>query len=294
MNTEAIVVEKLARGYGGPPVLQGLDFRVARGSIYGFLGRNGSGKTTALKTLAGLIRPESGSVRVLDGDPWTFGALERQRVGYVSEKQSLPPLSRVSKLVKFCAQLYPAWDHELCDGLLSRFQIPLKSRVHKLSLGQQRLLAFVLALAPRPDVLLLDEPAANLDVVARREFLDRILELIRDGEKSVLFSTHILSDVERVADRVGILSDGKLVVDESLDDLKESVRQLRFFGFQGAPPAEIPGALRVRRDKNELMAVLRLNGPDAPAQLAARLGCQVEDNPLSLEDLFIELTRNSR
>jgi len=130
--------------------------------------------------------------------------------------------------------------------------------------------------------------------VARREFLDQILELIRDGRKSVLFSTHILSDVERVADRVGILSDGRLVVDESLDDLKESVRPLRFFGFQGSPPAEIPGALRVRRDKNELMAVLRLNGPDAPAQLAARLGCEVEDNPLSLEDLFVELTRNSR
>src|ERR1035437_4688285 len=106
MNTEAIVVNNLTRGYGGPPVLRGLDFRVPKGSIYGFLGRNGSGKTTALKTLAGLIRPESGSVRVLDGDPWTFGAVERQRVGYVSEKQSLPPLSRVSKLVKFCAQLY--------------------------------------------------------------------------------------------------------------------------------------------------------------------------------------------
>jgi ABC-2 type transport system ATP-binding protein len=294
MNTEAIVVEKLTRGYGGPPVLRGLDFQVSKGSIYGFLGRNGSGKTTALKTLAGLIRPESGEVRVLDGDPWTFGAAERQRVGYLSEKQSLPPMSRVSKLVRFCAQLYPAWDHSLCDGLLNRFQIPQKSRVAKLSLGQQRLLAFVLALAPRPDVLLLDEPAANLDVVARREFLDQILELIRDGEKAVLFSTHILSDVERVADRVGILSDGALVVDESLDDLKESVRQLRFFGFQGPPPAEIPGALRVKRERDELLAVIRLDGPDAAAQLATRLGCQVEDNPLSLEDLFIELTRNSR
>jgi ABC-2 type transport system ATP-binding protein len=294
MNAEAIVVGKLTRGYGGPPVLRGLDFRVPKGSIYGFLGRNGSGKTTALKTLAGLIRPESGEVRVLGGDPWTFGAVERQRVGYLSEKQSLPPMSRVSKLVNFCAQLYPAWDHSLCDGLLSRFQIPLKSRVIRLSLGQQRLLAFVLALAPRPDVLLLDEPAANLDVVARREFLDQILELIRDGEKAVLFSTHILSDVERVADRVGILSDGALVVDESLDDLKESVRQLRFFGFQGPPPTEIPGALRVKRERDELLAVIRLDGPDAATQLATRLGCQVEDTPLSLEDLFIELTRNSR
>lgn len=294
MNTDAIVVNNLTRSYGGPPVLKGLEFRVPKGSIWGFLGRNGSGKTTAIKTLAGLIRPESGDVRILDGDPWTFGAIERQRVGYLSEKQSLPPMIRVSKLVKFCASLYPAWDHPLCDGLLNRFQIPMKSRTYKLSLGQQRLLAFVLALAPRPDVLLLDEPAANLDVVARREFLDQILELIRDGEKSVLFSTHILSDVERVADRVGILSDGKLVVDGSLDDLKESVRQLRFFGFQGEIPDQIPGAIRLRRDRNELMAVLRLDGPDAAAQLASRLGCQVEDNPLSLEDLFIELTRNSR
>ena len=294
MNTEAIVVNNLTRGYGGPPVLKGLDFRVPKGSIWGFLGRNGSGKTTAIKTLAGLIRPESGEVRVLGGDPWTFGAIERQKVGYLSEKQSLPPMIRVSNLVKFCAGLYPAWDHPLCDGLLNRFQIPSKSRTHKLSLGQQRLLAFVLALAPRPDVLLLDEPAANLDVVARRDILDQILELIRDGEKSVLFSTHILSDVERVADRVGILSDGKLVVDGSLDDLKETVRQLRFFGFQGPIPDRIPGAIRLRRDRKELLAVLRLEGPDAAAQLARRLGCQVEDNPLSLEDLFIELTRNAR
>jgi len=294
MNTEAIVVEKLTRGYGGPPVLRGLDLRVPKGSIYGFLGRNGSGKTTALKTLAGLTRPDSGSVRVLDGNPWTFGAGERQRMGYLSEKQSLPPMFRVSKLVRFCAQLYPAWDHSLCDGLLGRFQIPLRSRVHKLSLGQQRLLAFVLALAPRPDVLLLDEPAANLDVVARREFLDQILELIRDGKSSVLFSTHILSDVERVADRVGILSDGALVVDEPLDDLKESIRQLRLFGFSGPLPKEIPRAIRLRQDRNELLAILRLDGPDAAAQLAKRLGCQIEENPLSLEDLFIELTRNSR
>ena len=108
----------------------------------------------------------------------------------------------------------------------------------------------------------------------------------------MLFSTHILSDIERVADRVGILSDGKLIVDESLDDLKESVRQFRLFGFQGPLPTGIPGALRVKRERGELMAVLRMDGPDEAKKLAAQLRCQVEDNPLSLEDLFIELTRN--
>lgn len=293
MNDEALTMENVTRGYGGAPVLKALNLRVARGSIYGFLGRNGSGKTTAIKTLAGLTRPSAGSVRVLGGDPWIFGAEERQRVGYLSEKQTLPPLMRVSKLVKFCAQFYPAWDHNLCDGLLRRFDVPGKRRVHQLSLGQQRLLGFALALAPRPDVLLLDEPAANLDVVARREFLDQILELIRDGEKTVLFSTHILSDVERVADHVGILSGGSLIADEPLDVLKETVRQVRFFGFRGALPQEIPGALGVRRDRDEILAVLKISRPQDVSRLAEQLGCQAEEHSLSLEDLFIELTRKN-
>ena len=293
MNDDALVTNDLTRDYGGPPVLRGLNMTVRRGSVYGFLGRNGSGKTTAIKTLAGLIRPTSGTVRALGGDPWEFGAAERQRVGYLSEKQMLPPLMKVAKLVKFCAQFYPQWDHALCDGLLGRFDIPRQSLVHRLSLGQQRLLGFALAIAPRPDVLLLDEPAANLDVVARREFLDQILELIRDGEKTVLFSTHILSDVERVADQIGILSAGRLVVDQSLDDLKESVRQVRLFGFRGEMPAQIPGALNVRRERGEMLVVLNNGSNGRLDTLAAELGCQAEVRDLSLEDLFIELTRNN-
>jgi ABC-2 type transport system ATP-binding protein len=293
MNDDALTVENLTRDYGGPPVLRGLNMKVRRGSVYGFLGRNGSGKTTAIKTLAGLVRPTNGTVRVLGGDPWDFGSAERQKMGYLSEKQTLPPLMRVASLVKFCAELYPAWDHGYCDGMLSRFDIPARRRVHRLSLGQQRLLGFVLAIAPRPDVLLLDEPAANLDVVARREFLDQILELIRDGEKTVLFSTHILSDVERVADHVGILSGGRLVVEEPLDDLKESIRQVRLFGFQGAVVEHIPGALSVRRNGGEVLAVLSQGSDANVAALAARLGCQSEIRDLSLEDLFVELTRNN-
>lgn len=293
MNDDALTVENLTRDYGGPPVLQGLNIRVRRGSVYGFLGRNGSGKTTTIKALAGLVRPTSGTVRVLGGDPWGFGSLERQRLGYLSERQTLPPLMKVASLVKFCAQLYPAWDHAFCDGMLSRFDIPLRRRVHRLSLGQQRLLGFVLAIAPRPDLLILDEPAANLDVVARREFLDQILELIRDGKKTVFFSTHILSDVERVADHVGILSGGRLIVEESLDDLKESVRQVRLFGFRGEAPDQIPGALNMRKNRGEVLAVLS-HGPEANVDtLAARLGCQAEVRDLSLEDLFVELTRNN-
>lgn len=293
MNDDALTVENLTRDYGGPPVLKGLNMRVRRGSVYGFLGRNGSGKTTAIKTLAGLVRPKSGTVRVLGGDPWGFGSAERQRVGYLSERLTLPPFIKVASLVKFCARLYPAWDQAFCDGMLSRFGIPSRQRVYRLSLGQQRLLGFVLAIAPRPDVLILDEPAANLDVVARREFLDQILELIRDGEKTVFFSTHILSDVERVADQVGILSGGRLVVEESLDDLKESIRQVRLFGFHGELPEQIPGALSMRKSRGEILAVLHYGSEGNVDTLAARFGCQAEVRDLSLEDLFVELTRNN-
>ena len=293
MNDDALAVENLTRDYGGPPVLQGLNMNVRRGSIYGFLGRNGSGKTTTIKALAGLVRPTSGTVRVLGGNPWDFGSVERQRVGYLSERLTLPPFIKVASLVKFCAQLYPAWDHAFCDGMLSRFDIPPRRRVYRLSLGQQRLLGFVLAIAPRPDVLILDEPAANLDVVARREFLDQILELIRDGEKTVFFSTHILSDVERVADQVGILSGGRLVVEESLDDLKESIRQVRLFGFHGELPEQIPGALNMRKGSGEILAVLHHGSDGNVDALAERFGCQAEVRDLSLEDLFVELTRNN-
>lgn len=291
MNDNVIEIKNLTRGYDGQEVLKNLDLTVRRGSVYGFLGRNGSGKTTTIKILAGLLRPSSGTARVLGGDPWTFGAPERWNLGYLSEKQTLPPLARVRKLIDFCARLYPEWDRPLCESLVSRFQISPGQRVHKLSLGNQRLLAFILAIAPRPDVLLLDEPAANLDVVARREFLDEILALIRDGGKTVLFSTHILSDVERVADEIGILAHGSLKAAAPLDDLKEGIKEIRFFDFTGPPPIEVPGALHFKRTDREIVAVLPVDR-DGPRQIAARWHCRFEIHDLSLEDIFIQITRH--
>jgi ABC-2 type transport system ATP-binding protein len=288
----AVEFENLERGYGGPPVLKGLNLRVPVGHVYGFLGRNGAGKTTAIKMMAGLMRPCAGSVRVLGGDPWSFGAPERSRVGYLSETQNLPPTMRVRSIVEFCAPLYERWDTGLCESLLSRFGIDPTRRIAKLSLGQQRLVGFAMAIAPNPDLLILDEPAANLDVVARREFLDEILELIREGGKTVFFSTHVLSDVERIADSVGILRGGSLLVDEPLDELKETFQKVRLFAFSGEIPKEVPGAMSLRRSGDELSLVLRIRTTGDLERLASGLRCQAEAHPLPLEDLFIELTRN--
>ena len=291
MNEIPILVDQVNRSFGKTAVLDGLSFSVQPGSIYGFLGRNGSGKTTTLHLLAGLSRPGSGTVRVLGHDPFTMTARERQWLGYMSEKPVLPPFSTVRSLLRLSRALYPSWDVALADALLGRYGITPRTRVATLSAGNQRLLNFVLAIAPRPRVLLLDEPAANLDVVARREILDDILELLRSTGSTVFFSTHILSDVERVADQIGILARGRLRVSEPLDQLKDSIRQVRFFGFRdGAPAAEIPGSFRTVRSRQEILATVRGNAD--PAAWARRWACEYETRALNLEDIFVELSRH--
>lgn len=293
MTTAPILVHNIRRSFDGPPVVKDLSFSVKPGSIYGFLGRNGSGKTTTIRMLAGLIKPQAGEVRILGNDPFTIGAAERQWLGYMSEKAAIPSYARVRTVLKLGRELYPAWDSALADALLAKYDLSPNKRFMTLSQGNQRLLSFIMAIAPRPRVLLLDEPAANLDVVARREILDDILELIRDCGCTVLFSTHILSDVERVADEIGILAKGNLRVSEPLDSLKNSIRQVRFFGFKnGAPSGDIPESFRTVRDRDELTLTLRTNSLTTPETLAQRWSCQQETRALSLEDIFVELSRN--
>ena len=293
MNEDPIHVQNVSRSFDGPPVVNDLSFSVKPGSIYGFLGRNGSGKTTTLRMLAGLIKPQRGQVRILGHDPFNIGAEERQWLGYMSEKAVIPMQTKVSSVLKLGRDLYPTWDVTLADALLAKYDLSPNKRFAALSQGNQRLLGFILAIAPRPRVLLLDEPAANLDVVARREILEDILDLIRDCGCTVLFSTHILSDVERVADEIGILAKGGLRVSEPLDSLKDSIRQVRFFGFKNAVPQDdIPESFRTVRTNGEVTMTLRTSTLTTPQTLAQRWSCQQESRALSLEDIFIELSRN--
>jgi len=293
MNEAPILVQNVSRSFDGPPVVKDLNLSVKPGSIYGFLGRNGSGKTTTLRMLAGLIKPHAGEVRVMGNDPFTIAATERQWLGYMAEKAVIPAYTKVRSVLNLGRDLYPTWDAALADALLAKYALSPKKRFMTLSQGNQRLLGFIMAIAPRPKVLLLDEPAANLDVVARREILDDILELIRDCGCTVLFSTHILSDVERVADEIGILAGGNLRVSEPLDSLKDSIRQIRFFSFKnGSLPGDIPESFRTVRGKDEITITLRTNSLTTPETLARRWSCQQETRALSLEDIFVELSRN--
>ncbi len=292
-NDTPIVLKNVSKSFDGQAVVKDLNLAVKAGGIYGFIGRNGAGKTTTLRMLAGLTKPHTGEVRIWGSDPFGIGAEERQWLGYMPEKPGIPAFASACNMLKLGQGLYPNWNNALAESLLSKFNLAPRKRFSNLSQGSQRLLGFIMAIAPRPKVLLLDEPAANLDVVARREILDDILTLIRDCDCTVLISTHILGDVERVADEIGILAHGKLQVSEPLDTLKDSIRQVRFYGFKNGLPAEgLPKSFRTVQDKNELTVTLRTNPAITPEKLAERWCCQYEVRTLGLEDIFVELSRN--
>lgn len=296
LSTEYVIeAEGLSRAFDRTQALRDFTLRVPRGGIYGFLGRNGAGKTTAIKILAGLIRPNAGTVRVLGLDPSALTPENRQRIGYVSEKQILPTFIKVHKLIQFCSQFYPDWNQAIVDKLIASFRIDPNKKISALSNGAQRQVAFILALAQRPELLILDEPASTLDVVARREFLDEILNLIRESEAktTVFLSTHILSDIERVADHIGILVDGTLKISEPLDELKETVKQVRFHSFTNGPrEITLPETYYCQKNSTEVFLTARIREESVVAEAARHAGAQYEIYNLSLEEIFIKLARN--
>lgn len=286
-----IAFERLTHYYGDTKALDTLTLDVPSGCVFALLGRNGAGKTTAIKCLLGFLGPTRGVARILGHDAAALPPEARGRIGYVAEGQRLVPWMRVRELVAYQRASFPTFDAELCASHLKRLGLPEKRRVFQLSRGMRAQLALALALAPRPEVLVLDDPAMGLDAVVRREFLDVMIDLIAEEGRTVLFSSHILTDVERVADRVAILDKGVLRVNAPLDDVKRRVRRyhVQFAGEAPEPPA-MTGLLRARRRRNELVLTV-VDGEGSVEPLCRELGARaVEMEPLNLEDLFVDYT----
>jgi ABC-2 type transport system ATP-binding protein len=283
------------KSYGSHEAIRDLSLSIPTGSVFGLLGRNGAGKSTALRCLVGLERHDSGELRVLDHDPLRLNATMRQRIGYLAEAGVPFPAATAEQLIRLCAPLYPRWSRALEEQVLGRFQIEPRRKLRELSLGQQRAVGLMLAACPQPELLILDEPAANLDAVVRREFLETVLTLVGQSQRTVIFSSHILSDVERVADRVAILHHGQLLIERPLDELKEQVRRLRLM-FGGTAPANftIPGLLAVRRAPRELLATVIGYDDDAIELLANSVHARIEVQALGLEELFIDLVGDTQ
>jgi ABC-2 type transport system ATP-binding protein len=290
VSDTAFSFEAVTKRWKTVEALRGLTWSIPRGSVVGLIGRNGAGKSTAIRCLVGLQRPSSGTVRLLGEDPWKMSPESKQRLGYVSERPIPFPAATAEDLMGFCARLYARWDPELAGNLLARFSIDPRRKFRDLSLGQQRAVALLLALAPRPEVLVLDEPASNLDPVMRRQFLDEVLDLVADAGRTVLFSSHNLADVERVADRIALLHEGRLLLARETDDLKERTRRLRLI-FAGEAPAvlPIPGLVSLRRAGSEALATVDDFDDQLPARLARETGARIEVLALPLEELFLDL-----
>lgn len=290
----AIETVGLTKRYGRQIVVDHLNMTVPQGSVFGFLGRNGAGKTTTIQMLLDILDRTSGDANILGLDTIKDAIEIKNRVGYVADGQTMYDWMKVDEIIWFCRGFYSNWDDKYAGELKKKLELPGDKKLGELSKGTQAKVALMLAMAYHPELLILDEPTAGLDVVVRRDFLEGVIEMIQEEGRTVFFSSHIVHEVERVADWIGIIDRGTLISCSPIEELKESVRRVVL--TLDTPPAtfaRIPGVLSTEtvgrqhaiivRDFNEITIAL--------AKTFKPTDMVVED--LSLEDIFVALVGKS-
>ncbi len=294
--THVIETQGLTKYFGGRPVVRGLNLRVPQGSVYGFLGRNGAGKSTTIKMLLGLLAPDRGTARVLGEAAADLRPSTRARIAYIAEHHPFYRWMTIDEALRFHRSFHPAtWNGRLVDLMLDHFGLARRKRIRQLSHGQRAQVCLTLALAPDPDLLVLDDPTLGLDTIVRRDFLESMIHLIQREGRTVFFSSHILTDVERVADRIGILVDGVLRVDCPTEAFKQSVKKVVLY-FRGPVPElpACPGLVGTRVMGSQREAVF-VGFDEEQRRACESLEPQHwEVLDLNLEDAFIEYTRGPR
>jgi ABC-2 type transport system ATP-binding protein len=270
----------------GPTVLNGLDWQLLPGQVVGLLGRNGAGKTTLLEALLGLREPDAGSARLFGQDALQLDDATRARIGYVPQHSDLFESFTPAQLLLYFRSFYPRWNEARVDGLLSRWEIPRDQVIRKLSGGQKQRLSIIRALAHEPDLLVLDEPVASLDPAGRRDFLRELVSQVLDRGATVVFSTHILSDLERVAFNVAFMSGGRIALQAPLDELLDQVRAFTGSVTEMAALMARLNAQPLKRTPLEAGRERVLARLPADAPLPAGLAV----DRVNLDDLFAELT----
>lgn len=283
-----IAVTNLSRSFGSKKALNDVTLTVSRGCVFGLVGENGAGKTTLIKHLLGLWRSDTGSVRVLGLDPVAEPVSVLRRIGYLSEQPDLPGWMRVAELLRYTSAFYPQWDSTYAEQLMEQFGLDIDARVKTLSKGQRARLGLIAAEAHRPDLLILDEPSSGLDPIVRRDILEAIIRTITDEGRTVIFSSHLLDEVERVSDHLAMLHRGVLKLCAPLDEIKAQHRRivLRFAAAQAEPP-NICGAIRIDGSGREWTVICDA-GRTHPGAMAQSLGASIaEDSPASLDEIFV-------
>lgn len=277
----------------GVDVLDGISFAIEAGQVVGLVGKNGAGKTTLIRIAMGMIEPQQGNVRLLGLDPRRTPLEVKRRVGYVSEDQILPPFLTVGEVIDLHRGLFPNWDDPMERQLREGFDLPRRAKIKSLSKGQARQVALLCAVCHRPELLLLDEPAGGLDPAARREFLETSIQYLNEEGSTILFSSHYMTDVERLANRIVMIHEGKLLVDDALDNLQEGYSLALVPRDTKATSERLRGlesCLGVR-ERAEALHVIFKNDPETSRiTLERELGVAgVRCTSIALEEMFIEL-----
>jgi ABC-2 type transport system ATP-binding protein len=292
---DMIVTHRLTKYYDRRRVVDALDLHVGQGLVYGLLGRNGAGKSTVIKMLLGMVHPDSGRAEVFGEEALQLRPETRARIAYLAEGHPLYTWMTVGEAARFTRAFYPNWNGGLLEQILDHFELSRRAKIRRLSHGQRAQVSLALAVATDPELLILDDPTLGLDTVVRRDFLESLIQIIQRRGRTILFSSHILGDVERVADRIGVLVDGVLRVDCPTDYFKESIRKV-VLEFDLEPPAfpACTGLVSNRQvgRKRELIVV---GYGEEHRRLAESLAPRAMDViEMNLEDAFIEYTRGPR
>lgn len=290
MDENLIEVRGLSRKFGKKLALDQINLDVQKGTVLGLVGQNGAGKTTLIKHILGLLRAEQGTVRVFGEDPVADPPGVLSRIGYLSEEGDLPMWMRIDELMRYSAAFYPQWDQPYADSLIKQFDLPPLGRLGSISKGQRARAGLVIALAYRPDLLLLDEPSSGLDPVVRRDILAAVIRTIADEGRTVLFSSHLLTEVEQVSDRLVMIHEGRIALDDDLARIKQTHRRIVIQGPEAVTTAPaLLGAIAWSRDGREWSSLWSGD----PASLAARVAALGADYRLitesgaSIDEIFV-------
>jgi len=293
MTETVLQTQGLTKYYGSTLAVDHLNLQIPRGCICGFVGRNGAGKTTAIKLMLGLLKPTAGSSRLLGCDSQQLKPAIRQRIGYVTEGHRLFRWMSITELEKFQRSFFPKqWDDKFFADMIEYFNLPKKRKIKHLSNGERAQVSLALALAPNPELLIMDDPTLGLDAAIRRQFLEGMIELIMRQGRTVLFSSHILGDVERVSDRILVIDKGVLRANCSLEEFRAAVKKV-ILSFADSPPSEvdIEGLLHCRRSENELELILVRTSDEQIGKWADHNKAEkYHIAKMNLEDQFIEYT----
>lgn len=286
----AIETNGLTKTFKNNTAVSELNLAVQKGSIFGFLGPNGAGKTTTIKMLLGLHYPTAGSGKVLGYDMVTDSLAIRKKTGFIAETQNMYSYMKVKEIISFVRGAYQTWDDNIVNKYLNLFELPPNRKVKELSKGMRTQLGLTLALGPKPELLIFDEPTSGLDPIKQKEFLSAIVEQVAVTGQTVFFSSHHLWEVERIADTVGIINQGKLILCRNIDELKANQKKIRVVLEQSLPAeiSKMPGIAEVQKQGNGYIISVHENADEVISAVEKLSPITIDIINQSLEDIFME------